>query len=81
MRFIVVDENILKEKCKRKSLKHVFMEFMRMNVKAVQVDFTEFDYKSVDSAYNNLHKGAKKHSVPVRVIKNGDSIYFVRTDI
>lgn len=81
MRFTVVDEKVLEKRCKQKQLKYVFMEFINMNVKVAKIDFNEFDYKSIDSAYNNLHHGAKRHCVPVQVTKIGDSIYFVRTDI
>lgn len=80
MRFTVVDEKEIERKCKSKRLKYVFMEFINMQVKAAKVDFTKFDYKNIDSAYNNLHKGAKRHCVPVRVTRSGDLIYFVRTD-
>lgn len=80
MRFTVVDEKEIEMKCKSKRLKYVFMEFINMQVKAAKVDFTKYDYKDVDSAYNNLHKGAKRQCVPIRVIKRRDLIYFVRTD-
>lgn len=82
MRFTVVDDIELKKgRCQSKELKYVFKEFINMNVKVARVDFTEFDYKNVHSAYNNLQKGAARHCVPIRVTKIGDSIYFVRTDI
>ena len=81
MRFTVVDEKDFEKKCEKKNLKHVFMEFINMNVKVAKVNFSKFDYKNIDSAYNNLHKGAKKHHFPIRVTRMGDSIYFVRKDI
>lgn len=81
MRFTVVDEKEFKKKCEKKNLKHVFMEFINMNVKIAELDFTEFDYNSIKSAYNNLHHAAKRHCVPVQIIRRKGSIYFVRTDI
>lgn len=81
MRFTVVDKKEFEKKCEQKKLKYVFMEFINMNVKVAKVNFSEFDYKNMNSAYNNLHKGAIRHRVPVRVTRMGDSIYFVRKDI
>lgn len=81
MRFTVVDEKEFKERCEKKQLKYAFMEFMNMKVKVAEVNYTEFDYKNLDSAYNTLQKAAQRLCVPVQVMRRKDSIYFVRTDI
>jgi hypothetical protein len=81
MRFTVVDEKEFQKKCVRKKLYYVFKEFMSMNVKVAEVNFTEFDYSSLKSAYNNLHHAAKRHCVPVQVMRRKGHLYFVRTDI
>lgn len=81
MRFTVVDENEFKKRCDKKKLKYVFQEFINMQVKVVEVNFTEREYISMRSAYNNLQVAAKRHCVPVQVKSVGDKLYFVRTDI
>ena len=81
MKFTVVDEKEFVERRAQKKLKYEFMRFIKMNVKVVKVDLTDSDYKSIDVAYNVLHKGAQRHEVPVQVTRMGDSIYFVRTGI
>lgn len=60
-------------------LERVFDEFMQMNIAIARVD--DYDHKSVNSAYNGLHKAAKRWHVPVKVVKRGEEIYFVRTDM
>lgn len=81
MRFTVVDEKEFKEKCKYKKLKHVFEEFINMQVKVAEVNYTKFDYSSMKSAYNALQKASQRHCVPVQVMRRKGSIYFIRTDI
>lgn len=81
MRFTVVDEKEIAKVCVKKKLKYIFKEFMSMKVKVAECNFREFDYKNEHCAYNCLHHGAKRHCVPVKVVKRGDSIYFVRTDM
>jgi hypothetical protein len=81
MRFTVVDKKDFNEKREKKKLKYVFLEFINMQVKVAKVDYTEFDYKSLNSAYNTLYKAAKRSCVPVQVMRREGSIYFVRTDI
>lgn len=60
-------------------LEKLFDEFIQMNIEAAKID--DYDYKSVNSAYNVLHKAAKRWRVPVKVVKRGEEIYFVRTDM
>ena len=65
---------------KREKLEGYFTEFMKLDIKAAKIGFEPDEYSNVHSAYNCLHKGAKKLEFPIRVSKRGDDIYFIRTD-
>lgn len=79
MKFVPVNE--LPERKQKKSLKHVFKEFIAMNVKIARVDLTQFDYKSPKVAYSVLGLASKRHCVDIKVHIRNDEIYFERTDM
>lgn len=79
MKFVPVEK--LPKRCTAKSLKHVFKEFIAMNVKFAKVDLTQFDYKSPSVAFSVLSVAVKRHCVDIKVHKNGNEIYFERTDM
>lgn len=79
MKFVVVNE--LPKRCSKKSLKHVFAEFIAMNVKYARVDLTQFDYKSPAVAAQVLGLASRRHCVDIKVHKVNDEIYFERTDM
>lgn len=58
-----------------------FEQFMAENIKVAQVKFNEHDYKNATSAQNNLHRAARNHGFPIKVMKRGEEIYLVRTDM
>lgn len=79
MRFVPVNE--LPERCRKKPLKHVFEEFIAMNVKFARVDLTRFDYKTPTVAAQVLGVACKRHCVDIKVHRVNDEVYFERTDM
>lgn len=55
-------------------------EFMKLDIKAAKIAFEEDEYSTVHSAYNCLHRAARKWGFPIRVSIRKDDIYFIRTD-
>ena len=56
-------------------------EFMKMNVKAAKVAWTELEYKNVRSCYEGLLKAAKRFNFPVYVTTRKGEVFLVRRDI
>lgn len=56
-------------------------EFIDMGVKVAKVELEESDYHSVDHAINSLTDSIRHHRYPIKVVRRGDDIYFVRKDI
>lgn len=81
MRFTEFKGEIPMRGCARHNLKAELTEFMNMNVKVAKVTITDHDYKNAKSAYENLHKAAKKYGFPIDVTKRKDDIYIIRKDI
>lgn len=81
MRFTKVEKT--EDVCRRKKgvLKSELMEFIRMDVKCAKVTFSANEYESPHSAYAALFKAAERHAFPIKVIKRGDNIYVIRTDM
>lgn len=83
MRFKEFDASLVKpiRKTSLTKLEAEFTEFINMNVECVKCIFGDSEYVSVDSAYNCLHKAARKLGVPIRVSRRKGEIYLVRTDV
>lgn len=79
MKFVPVNE--LPGRAEKKSLKHVFKEFMAENVKYARVDLTQFDYKSPTVAFSVLSIASRRHCVDIKVHIRNNEIYFERTDM
>lgn len=61
------------------NLRMFFKEFLASNIQYAELIFSDLDYSSPESAYNNIHRAAKKyHPLSVRVYKRGDKIYLER---
>ena len=78
MRFTKVNNipDVLNAKYK---LEKVFDDFIMLNIETARID--DHHYISTQTAYNVLHKAAKRWNVPIKVVKRGEEIYFVRTDM
>jgi hypothetical protein len=79
MKFVEV-ERLPGVKARKKKLRHIFEEFINMNVEIAKFEFDETEYKNARSAYGNLHKHAREHGVPVSVHIRNNEIYFKRRD-
>ena len=55
-------------------------EFMKLDIKAVKIAYDQDEYSNSHSAYNCLHRAARKWGFPIRVSICKDEIYFIRTD-
>lgn len=80
MKFTVV-ERLPEKRCGKKRLKHIFDEFVNMNVQFAKFEFNENEYKHAQSAYGNLHRAAIKYGYPVKVHIRNNEIYFERRDL
>lgn len=63
------------------SLKREFEDFMATGLKAAKVGFEKGQYKSSAVAYSCMYISIKRHGFPIKIIKRGDEIYLVRTDM
>ena len=79
MRFTVVEK--VPGKAIKKNLRHIFDEFVNMDVKFAKFEFNENEYKHANSAYNNLTRAARKYGYPVNVHVRENEVYFERRDI
>lgn len=80
MTFVECDAEFVERRTK-KNLKVYFKEFMCSNIKTAKVEFNEWDYKNSAVASRVLWVAAKRHGFPIKVHKNGDEVYLIRTDI
>lgn len=73
------------EKVPERTSKHrlvAFLEqFMAENIKFAKLNFNEHDYKSAYSAYENMYRANKKNGFPIKVVKRGEEVYLIRTDL
>lgn len=90
MTFVKVDYPIAKEKKKQavqKDVDAIFQAFLAMQTKAVRVDFSSDEYKSVKSARQALSTFMRKHptAYPIQLVQRKyygiDNLYMVRTDM
>lgn len=59
----------------------VVNQFMQMNVEAVKVNFSEYEYKDVYSAYSSLYKAVKRLKLPIDVRISKGEVYLIRNDM
>ena len=62
------------------SLEAKFEEFLNMKIKVAKVSLGNH-YKNSVIAAQVLGAGAKRWSVPIKVMRRGNDVYFVRTDM
>lgn len=68
-------------RAEQKNYKHVFDEFMSMNVKFAKVEFSSREYISARCAYDAMHPAIKKYGLPISIHERNGEIYFERRDI
>lgn len=81
MKFVKVDEVPRIAIRRHARLKEDWQEFMAMNVKAVKVDLTKYNYKSVSVARQVMGKSIERWGFPIDIFRRGDEIYLVRRDM
>lgn len=81
MTFVKVEGGVPEVKRCRYKLGDKLKEFVSMNTKCAEVNFRDHEYKDVMSCYTSLYKAAKIFCMPVDVVKRGDKIYLIRTDM
>lgn len=81
MKFVKVDmvPEVVRKRYAR--LQDDWKEFMAMNVKVVNVDLTQYNYKSVGVAYAVMRKSIIRSGEPIDICKRGDEIYLIRRDM
>ena len=80
MRFIQVEYADICRMRPKTKLEAELSEFIRMNVKSVEVS-TDGHYKSSKVAYNVLWVAIKRHGFPIKVITRKGKVYLIRTDM
>ena len=68
-------------KSKGQHLQVLMEEFMTEGIKIAKVNIPEGHYSSMMVRYGTIKAGAKKSENPIKVMKRGDEIYLVRTDM
>lgn len=84
MKFVEIESIPEKGKHRRarcKNLKHLFDEFMNMNVKFAKFEFNDSEYISARSAYDILGPTAKRLGLPISIHERHGELYFERRDI
>lgn len=84
MKFTPVDYEIVKEIPVRRNYKKLyafFEEFLNAEVKAVEVNFDERDYKNINSCCNGLRKSVRRGGFPIYVVKRGERIFLINKSI
>lgn len=67
---------------KRSKWQIILDEFRDMNTECVKLSVESDDmYESTTSLYSSCWKAIKRYRVPVRVFKDGNDIYLIRTDM
>ena len=56
-------------------------EFIRINVKAVEVQLNPNEYSSAYSAQTSLRQSIKRFGMPILAISRGGKVYLIRTDM
>ena len=65
----------------KKNLRGMLDEFMRMNVKAVRVDFNEKEYAHIHSCDSSFHKAVSAGAYPIDVRMFENCVYLERRDM
>jgi hypothetical protein len=80
MRFVKKNwSDVPKKKYRR--LEGELKEFMAMNVKCVEMQFTENEYVNANSASTNIRRAVKRYSLPINAYMRKGKVYLVRTDM
>lgn len=78
MNFIKVES--IPSKAINYGLEAKFNEFLSMNIKIAKVAYGGH-YKNSSTAANVLGNGVRRWGVPIKVMRRGNDVYFVRTDM
>lgn len=76
MRYTKVDK-IPKPRKTKNDLKNFFQSFLDKNIQWAKVLYAPYEYASVKSAYNVLHRAAKREKFPVTVRMYKSEIYLI----
>lgn len=80
MKFAVIDYEVIPKR-ERKNLRGYIEEFLKLNVKCVEVTFNELEYGSVTACSSSLYKSAKTGCYPVTVIQRKGHVYLINNSI
>lgn len=81
MKFVEFNGEIPAKNNRRHDLLDRLKGFMKMNVKVVEIQFDENDYKSLKVAHECIGVSIKRSGLPIKRIRRGDKLYLVRTDM
>ena len=83
MKFTPIDELPTKVYLRRRKnkVRDFLNEFITQNVKFAKVDLYEGEYAHSKSAYHQIHRRIELDGMPIKVLKTGDEIYLIRTDM
>ena len=65
----------------RHDLSGLLDEFMNMNTKYVKVAYSDRDYIHVECIRHALWAACRRQARPVKVVRRGEDIYLMRTDM
>jgi hypothetical protein len=72
----------VKEIPKRRTAKHNLVdfleEFMKSDIRSAKIEYDSYDYSSYKSCYANMHRAAKQHGFPIKVLLRSENVYLVK---
>lgn len=81
MQFKPVDEPpVRRANCRYKNLRHCLNNFMRMNARCVQVDFSTAEFANVYSAHGSFNRMIRLYNFPVKATVINSQLYLVKTN-
>lgn len=65
----------------KKNLRNIIKDFMYTGEKHGEFVWTADEYKNVNVARNCIYRAIRDSGDPIKVVKDGDRIFFIRRDI
>ena len=82
MQFRPVSEPpIRRANCRYKNLRHCLNNFMRMDERCVQVEFSSAEFANVYSAHGSFNRMIRLFNFPIKATVINSELYLVRTDM
>lgn len=82
MQFRPIEEPpVRRANCRYKNLRHCLNNFMRMNERCVQVEFSTSEFANVYSAHSSFTRMVRLHHFPIRATVINSQLYLLRTDM